>query len=310
MPGHELERGREWAGHVHLWTWKLVVNLASRLLLLGVKLAAFFYTGFLVLLGEALNSLVDIVVTGSLLVGSWVSQRAGDREHPFGHLRLRNVISLIVAVTFITVTSFQILREAIARLLEPVPLEHPEVAFWVLGFSFLVNLVPIGLILAGGRGRGEITLKTALYDNINDELTIIASLVGVYLVSRGFYLGDPIAAIVVALTIAAGAFSLIRENTKMLLGRSPEEGFYAEVKRLASSVEGVRGVHGMIAEYIGPGVIHLDLDIELPPDTPISEADKIVEKVISRLRELGVISCRVHPCARQGEERKIHDDLP
>jgi len=284
-------------------TWKLGVNFATRLLLLGVKLAAFSYTGFLVMLGEALNSLVDLIVTGSLLLGHRASSRAGDSEHPFGHLRMRNIISLIVATSFITVTSLQIFREAVARLFAPARLEHPEIAFYVLGGSFFVNLIPLGLILAGR--RREITLKTALYDNINDEITIIASLLGVWAVSRGFYLGDPLAAMAVALIIGVGAAVLIRENTEMLLGRSPDARFYEEVKRAVGGIEGVRGVHGMIAEYIGPGAIHLDLDLELAPETTVGEADRIVEEVSARLRELGVAYCKIHPCAHSGEERRI-----
>lgn len=285
-------------------TWKLSVNLASRFLLLGVKLAAFAYTGFLVLLGEALNSLVDLIVSGSLLISHRVSSRAGDSEHPFGHLRMRNIVSLIVAVSFITVTSFQIFREAIPRLFRPAKLEHPEIALYVLGFSFLVNLIPLGLILAGG--RREITLKTALYDNINDEITIIASLIGVWAVSRGFHLGDPIAAMVVALVIGIGSAILIRENAGMLLGRSPEAQFYQQVKQVVLMVEGVRGVHDMIAEYIGPGAIHLDLDLELDPETTVREADQIVEETTARLRELGVAYCKIHPCAHSGAERRLH----
>jgi len=277
-------------------SWKLLVNLSTRFLLLGVKLAAFFYTGFLVLLSEALNSLVDIAVTGSLFLGSRASRRAPDEEHPFGHQRLSNIVSLIVAVTFITVTTIQILREAIPRFFHPVPLAHPQLALRVLGFSFIVNLIPIALIL-GGRER-EVTLKTALYDNINDELTIIASAMGVWAVTQGFYLGDPLAATVVALIIATSSFILIRENADTLLGRAPDEVFYDRVRAMAHTVEGVRGVHNLTGEYVGPKEIHLDLDIELAPETTIEEAERIVAEVIARLRPLGVVSCRVQPRSR------------
>lgn len=284
-------------------TWKLFVNLASRVLLLSVKLVAFARTGFLVLLGEALNSLVDIIVTGSLIFSQRVSIRVGDREHPFGHSRMRNIVSLIVATSFITVTGLQIFREAIPRLFAPPELVHPEIALYVLGFSFLINLIPIVLILAGG--RKEITLKTALYDNINDEITLIASAIGVIAASRGFPLADPIAAMFVAVIIGIGAFTLIRENSEMLLGRSPDESFYEEVKEVVLGVEGVHGVHDMIAEYIGPGVIHLDMDLEVDPETTVDEADRIAEEVAGRLRQLGVTYSEIHPCAHTGTERRI-----
>ena len=228
--------------------------------------------------------------------GLRASRRAPDKEHPFGHQRFGNIVSLIVAVTFITVTTVQILREAIPRLLHPVALARPQLALYVLGFSFVVNLVPIALILTG-RER-EITLKTALYDNINDELTIIASGIGVWSVTQGFYLGDPLAAIVVALIIATSSFALIRENADILLGRAPDEGFYERVRAMAHGVEGVRGVRNLTAEYIGPKAIHLDLDLELAPETTIEEAERIVAEVMARLRDLGVVSCHIQPRSR------------
>lgn len=283
--------------------WKLRVNLLTRVLLLAVKLGAFVYTGFLVMLSEALNNLVDIVVTSSLLLSQRVGRRSGDREHPFGHMRFRYIVSLIVSVAFITVTGLQILREAIARLLSPVVLERPEIALYVLSFSFLVNLFPLGLMLADK--KRDITVKTALYDSINDEITIVASIIGVLAAQRGFALADPIAAMLVAVLIGVTAGKLIRENTHVLLGLSPSARFYEKVKSVAQGIAGVSGVHDMIAEFIGPDAIHLDLDLELAPGTTVREADRVVEELEERLRELNVVHCAIRPCAHTGHERHI-----
>lgn len=288
--------------------WPLGVNFVSRLLLFGIKLWAFFYSGFLVLLGEALNSLVDLIVTGSMMIGERLGRKGGDPEHPFGHRRARNVISLMVAVTFITVTSLQLLREAVPRLLNPVVLGDPTVAFYVLAISFLVNFIPLFTLLKN-KDRGDILLKTALFDTINDQVAIVAALVGVWFVSQGFPLADPIAAIVVALTIAVNAIVLIRENSKMLLGRSPGPAFYEQVERTVLEVSGVRGAHDMIAEYIGPDVIHMDMDIEVDPEMTVREADRIERQVSERLKSLSVVSCEVHPCAHHGQTRKIHEEF-
>lgn len=285
--------------------WKLRVNLFTRVLLLTVKLGAFAYTGFLIMLSEALNNLVDIVVTSSLLLSQRMGRRAADREHPFGHMRFRYIVSLIVSVAFITVTGLQILREAIARLIAPVPLEHPEIALYVLAFSFVVNLIPLGLMLVGK--RRDITVKTALYDNINDEITILASVIGVLAAQRGFPLADPIAAMFVAGLIGVMAGKLIRENTYVLLGLSPSAKFYERVKSVAQSVAGVAGGHDMIAEFIGPDAIHLDLDLELAPNTTVQEADRLVAELEEKLRELNVVHCTIRPCAHTGHERHISD---
>ncbi len=286
----------------------LAVNLASRLVLFGIKLWAFFATGFLVLLGEALNSLVDGIVTGSLLLAERVGHKGGDDEHPFGHRRARHVISLMVAVTFVTVTSLQLLREAIPRLFEPVPPGEPGLAYAVLWASFVVNFAPL-LAFYVGRQRGDILIKTARSDTLNDQVTILAALGGVWLAAQGFLWADPAASIVVALLIAANGALLMRENGKFLLGRSPGPEFYDRVERAVLDVRGVEGVHDMIAEYIGPDAVHMDMDIEVAPDLTVREADVIDRRVKARLHELGVLSAEVHPCAHRGDLRKIHREL-
>jgi len=288
-------------------TWVLVINFVSRLALFMLKLWAFAHTGFLVLLGEALNSAVDLIVVGSLLVGERLGQKGGDQEHPFGHRRARHVISLIVAVTFITVTSLQLVREALPRLLHPVTPVNPRVALIVLFVAFSVNFLPLWAITRSK--KQDILLKTALFDTINDQVAIVTALVGVWFVERGVLWADPLAAIVVALTIAANAVVLIRENGKMLLGRSPEPAFYERVQRAVLEVNGVKGVHDMIAEYIGPDVVHMDMDVEVDPHMTVRQADGIEHLVKARLRALGVVSCEVHPCAHRGQARKIHKEL-
>ncbi len=55
--------------------------------LFAAKLAAFAFTGILVLLAEALNNLTDLALTGILCFSWHFSQKPADAEHPFGHRR-------------------------------------------------------------------------------------------------------------------------------------------------------------------------------------------------------------------------------
>ncbi len=291
--------------------WGLKISLASRVTLVLVKLVAFIFTGFLVLLGEALNSLVDVAITTSLIISVRIGEKGGDIEHPFGHRRIKSVVSLTAAALFISLTSVQLFREAIPRLFNPVASgNYPLLAIYVLGFSFLVNLIPI-VFLIPKESRKDISLRTELYDTINDEISLSAAILGIWFYSRGYYIGDPLATMVVATVIVVDGFILIRENFGMLLGKTPPDEVYEEVKRIVTSIEGVLGLHDMIAEYVGPEVIHMDFDLELPAGTTLKESDKIVRKVKRKLQaeSTHMITCSIHPCAHRGEERKIHENI-
>lgn len=263
------------------------------------------------MLGEALNNLTDIVVVTSTMLSVRIGEKGGDLDHPFGHRRLKSVVSLIVAVVFITITSFQLIQQAVTRLFKaPAASGDIILTFAVLVGSFILNLVPLPFLMAP-QNRQNISIKTNLVDTINDSLSLIVSMIGLGLIYWGYPLGDPIATIIIALVIAFDAYLLIKENFQVLLGQSPEPEFYDRVKDVVLAHDEVLGVHDMIGEHIGPDAIHMDFDLELDPQTSLEDSDKVVGEVKSMIdkefdKELNI---SIHPCSHQGEHRRIHSEL-
>ncbi|MFP4646193.1 MAG: cation diffusion facilitator family transporter [Candidatus Bipolaricaulota bacterium] len=289
----------------------LLLTLSTRVVLAAAKLIIFFSTGFLFLLGEALNNVTDIVVVSATIISVKLGGKGGDMEHPFGHRRLESVTSLIIAVIFIAVTSFQLFRASISKLFAAPGLTgNVSLVFYLLIGSFLLNLVPLPFLLKK-ENRQDISLKTELFDTINDGLSIIASLIGLGLIYWGFPLGDPIATMVIALLIAFDAVLLIRENMNLLLGKAPDPEFYQKIQAIVTSHEQVKGVHDMIGEYIGPEIVHMDFDMELDPDMTLKESDRLVGEIKELLQDKSPKEIRVsiHPCAHQGEDRRVHTDI-
>lgn len=289
----------------------LKFTLAIRLILAAGKLTAFFFTGFLFLLGEALNNITDIVVVVFTFLGVKIGKKGGDREHPFGYRRMENIVALIVAVVFISVTSFQLLKTSVPLLFSPPELTgNPRLALYVLIASFGLNMLPLPLLFKA-RKQDDVSLKTMLFDTINDGLSLSASMVGLALIYMGLSLGDPIATVVIALIIAFDAVMLIRENLHVLLGQSPEDEVFEEIERIVLDHEEVLGIHDMIGEYIGPEVIHMDFDMELDPETSLENSDQVVKDVKEKLGEdfSKDIVVSIHPCSHKGSDRRIYPDL-
>ena len=191
----------------------LLLTLVTRIIIATAKLVVFFATGLLFLLGEALNNVTDIVTVLVTMGSVKISEKGGDKEHPFGHRRLQSVASLVVAIVFIVVTSYQLIEESVLKLLNPsIITANLDWALYVLVGSFLLNLVPLPYLLKFGRGR-EISLKTELFDTINDALSLVASMIGLGLIYFfGLNIGDPIATIIIALIISFDAVLLIKKT--------------------------------------------------------------------------------------------------
>lgn len=281
----------------------LKIALGAYFLVFALKLVVYFLSGVMALMAEALHTLSDIFVTGFLLFAAFYSRRSADQEHMFGYGRAQNIAALVAATLFISFTSYKLYEESIPRLFTSHEAEYQNLwlAIGVVVVSMIIAAVPlIQLYLQKTRGAAA---KAQLLESVNDELGLVAALIGTLFIMWDKPIADPIASIVVATIIAHNGFKLFRENWSLLLGRSPGSEYLERVKAAALSVPGVRGVHDLRAEYIGPEVIHAGLHIEVPRGTPIEEADRISEEVHERIHadmETGFCVIHVDP-APQGQ---------
>jgi ferrous-iron efflux pump FieF len=263
----------------------LVFALITYVVVFALKLGAYFVTGVMVLLAEALHTLSDIFISAFLLVALLWSQKKADEVHMFGYGRAQNVAALVAATLFISFTSYKLFEESIPRLFRPEEAAYSNLwlALTVVIVSMLIAAAPLWTLLRQER-RGA-SARAQLMELVNDELGLLAALAGTLFVWWGVPLGDPLAAMVVATIIALNAVGLFRENLSFLLGRSPGPEFLARVERSAHSVEGVLDVRDLRAEYVGPDVVHAGLRLVVAGSLPVADAHRIVEAVRARVHE-------------------------
>ncbi|MCZ7398749.1 MAG: cation diffusion facilitator family transporter [Candidatus Methanoperedens sp.] len=273
----------------------LKIVLGGYIIIFAIKLAVYYMTGVMALFAEALHTLSDIFVSGFLLIAIIWSHKGADDVHMFGYGRAQNAAALVAATLFISFTSFELYREAIPRLFEheAVSYQNLNLAIGVLVLSMVIAAIPlINLFRQKARGAAA---KAQLTELFNDEMGLIAALIGTIFIMRGQYIADPVASIIVATIIAINAVGLFRENLSYLIGRSPGKEFIINLERIARSVKGVSGVHDIRAEYIGPDTVHVGMHITVAKGTPIEEADRIAEEVDANIgKEIKHGFCVIH----------------
>lgn len=263
----------------------LVLALVTYVLVFALKLGAWFTTGVMVILAEALHTLSDIFISGFLLVAVLWSRRKADAVHMFGYGRAQNVAALVAATLFISFTSYKLFEESIPRLFEPErpAYDHLWLALAVVLVSMVIAAAPLVTLLRQKK-RGA-SARAQLLELINDELGLLAALAGTLFIWWGLPLGDPVAAMAVATIIAVNAIGLFRDNLSFLLGRSPGPEYLARVEQAAHSVGGVLAVRELRAEYVGPDVVHAGLHLVVPRDLTVEEAHRIAEEVRARIHK-------------------------
>src|SRR5680860_265612 len=105
---------------------------------LGLKSLAYWMTGSVALLSDALESTVNVATAFAALVAVHVAAKPADANHPYGHHKAE-FFSAVFEGVMIVLAALLILKEAYAGFLQPMALDAPIEGLLVNIGATLVN---------------------------------------------------------------------------------------------------------------------------------------------------------------------------
>jgi cation diffusion facilitator family transporter len=179
---------------------------------IGLKAGAYFLTGSVGLLSDALESGVNLVAAVLSLIVLIVAAQPPDEAHAYGHDKVE-YFSSSVEGTLIMLAAATIAYSAIGRLLSPQPLEQVGLGLAVSAAASLLNLGTAAVLLRAARTYRSVTLEANASHLLTDVLTSIGVIIGVAAVAVTRWQPlDPIIALVVAGQIVYSGFRLVRQS--------------------------------------------------------------------------------------------------
>ena len=196
------------------------LSIAAALVTIGLKSTAYWLTGSVGLLSDALESLVNLVAATFTLWMLSLAARPPDEEHAWGYGKAEYFSSGAEGV-LIFAAAVAIGWTAVLRLMAPRPIESVG---WGLAVSVSASLVNFGVarvLMKAGRRHHSIALEADAHHLMTDVWTSAGVVVAVVAVAvSDWEILDPIIAIVVALQILWMGFKLVRRSALGLLDRS------------------------------------------------------------------------------------------
>jgi cation diffusion facilitator family transporter len=286
------------------------------LLILGVNVglvlakgSVWYATGSLAVGSEAVNSLADAAYSLVVVAGLYVTTQPPDFEHPHGHERIEPFVSLFVAVGVFAAGGAVLWQSATAVLEGGTPPAAGLPGIAVLAGTAVVKYLLYRKCLAIGRERNSPAVVATAKDNRNDILTAAAALVGVAGAAAGVPILDPLAAGVVSFGILYTGVEIVQDNVNYLVGAAPPDELREEIVERALGHPEVRGVHDVIAHYVGPEV-DVSLHVEVEGDMTLHEAHDIESAVIQSVRDLPEVDdVFVHVDPKELGEWKDDDEV-
>ena len=215
----------------------LKLSVAVALATIVLKTGAWWLTGSVSLLSDALESLVNLAGAMFALLMVSIAAQPADADHPYGHHKAEYFSSGFEGV-LIFAAALAIIWAAVQRLLEPQPLQTLD---WGLTLSLLATALN-GLLawsmLRKAREVRSIALEGDARHLFTDVWTSVGVVVGLLAVlATGWNWLDPLLAIAVALNILREAASLLRRSADGLMDRALDPEDQARIREVLTQFE-------------------------------------------------------------------------
>jgi cation diffusion facilitator family transporter len=216
------------------YAWLSIAAAVSTIVLKGW---AWWLTGSVGLLSDALESFVNLA--GAMMALAMLSLAAmpADDNHAHGHGKAEYFSSAFEGL-LIVIAAIAISYAAIERLLNPQPLEAVGVGLAVSVVASIINLATSRILMDVGRRYKSITLEADAHHLMTDVWTSAGVIAGVGLVwLTGWLWLDPVIALAVAINIVWTGWQLLQRSAAGLMDVSiPEE----ELKAIDGVLAGYR----------------------------------------------------------------------
>ncbi len=208
---------------------KLSVAVAVATILM--KSGAWWLTGSVSLLSDALESLVNLAGASFALLMVTVAAMPADDEHPYGHHKAEYFSSGFEG-GLILVAALAIVWAAVQRLLTPQPLEQLGWGLSLTVLSSAINAALAWAMLRKAREVRSMALEGDARHLITDVWTSAGVVLGLVAVAfTGWLWLDPLVAMLVAANIVREGVSLMRRSVDGLMDRALEPQVQAQIEK-------------------------------------------------------------------------------
>jgi cation diffusion facilitator family transporter len=263
------------------------LSIAAAFATIGLKGLAWWFTGSIGFLSDALESLVNLAAAVLVLSMLRLAASPPDKEHPYGRSKAE-YFSAGIEGAMIVAAAGGIVWAAFPRLVAPQPIEAPLLGVVLTAAATVINLVVGLLLIRVGRREDSITLEADGRHLMTDVWTSVGVIAGVVAISlTGWLVLDPLIGLAVAVHILWEGFGLMRRSVSGLLDISISQLDQSEITKLFAEYSRRYGIsfHALRTRQAGARRF-ISFHILVPDAWTVAHAHRLSEEIESRVRSM------------------------
>jgi len=273
--------------------------------LMAIKFVAYYLTGSMAILTDALESIVNVVAAFVGLYALYLSAQPPDRSHPFGHGKIENV-SATIEGTMILIAGALIIYESILSFFNPGEIRQLDIGLVIVALAAGVNYAVGKAAIRKGKKTRSPALVASGKHLCSDTYSSIGIILGLLVVYAALAMGydaawlDSSIAIVFGVIIGYTGLKVIRESIDDSMDKNDEE-LMADLADLLNEYrhDDWIDVYRLRMIKYGHGLF-VDLHLILPQDMTVThtyeEETQLAEAIKWKFGETVDISITPAPC--------------
>ena len=287
------------------YTW---LSIAAALATIVLKSLAWWLTGSVGLLSDALESVVNLAGAMMALAMISLAEQPADEKHAYGHNKAEYFSGGFEGL-LIVIAAVGIAVAAIDRLLHPQPLASLDTGLVISALASLINLVVARILLAAARRHRSLPLEADARHLMTDVWTSVAVIVGILGIGlTGWLWLDPLLALIFAGNIIYTGWTLLQRAVHGLMDMALPPAEHAAVIAILERYRAAGADYHALRTRESGTRRFVDVHLLVPGEWSLRRAHDLAEALEHEIR-VALPQAHVLTHLEPLDDPRAHDDL-
>ena len=261
------------------------VSTIGNAVLASSKVAVGLIAGSMAVLGDGVDTTIDVVISLVMLTTAYIICRPPSRRYPFGYDKAENIATIVLSLV-VFFAGIQMLIPSVKMVFSGEERELPGMlSIWVTVFSIAGKFALSWYqFRVGKRSGSDLIIANAknMQGDVMISVGVLAGLFFTYVLKMPIL--DAVTSLIISLWIIKIGVGIFLESAGELMDGVKDESIYHRIFDAVGRVPEAQNPHHLRARLIG-GKWMIDLDIELEGDMSVDAAHGIADRVEESIRD-------------------------
>ena len=258
------------------------IGIAANVALAAFKAAVGILSNSIAVTLDAVNNLSDAISSIITIVGTKLSNKKADREHPFGHGRIEYITTTVIAA-IIMYAGISSLIKSIQGIMDPVTPDYSPLSLVIIAIAVLVKIILGHYVRSVGNRVNSDTLiasgSDALFDATLSTSVLTAALIFIFTkISLEAYVG-----VIISVFIIKASIELLQGSIKEIIGMRPDAALSTLIYDIVKEDPDAEGVYDLIIHNYGPDRFVGSFHTEVLDTTSAIEIDTMTRRLSTEI---------------------------